>query len=44
MEAFEKAGMKEFTKSFGGAIFKSTKIEHHENGRISKIIFEIQTK
>lgn len=42
MEAFEKVGMKDFTKSFGGAIFKSTKIEYHDNGKISKIQFEIQ--
>lgn len=42
MEAFEKVGMKDFTKSFGGAIFKSTKIEYHKNGKISKIQFEIQ--
>lgn len=42
MEAFEKVGMKEFTKSFGSASFKSVKVEKHENGRISKIIFEIQ--
>lgn len=42
MEAFEKVGMREFTKDFGGAIFKSTKVEYHDNGRISKIYFEIQ--
>ena len=42
MEAFEKVGMKDFTKSFGGAIFKSTKIEYHDNGKISKIQFDIQ--
>ena len=43
MEAFEKVGMRDFTKSFGGAIFKSTKIEYHDNGKISKIQFDIQT-
>ena len=42
MEAFEKVGIKEFTKSFGGIVFKSKKIEYHKNGRISKIYFEIQ--
>ena len=42
MEAFEKVGIKEFTKSFGSAIFKSTKIEYHDNGRISKLEFEVQ--
>ena len=42
MEAFEKVGIKEFTKSFGGAVFKSTKVEYHKNGRISKLYFEIQ--
>lgn len=44
MEAFEQVGIKEFTKSFGGMVFKSTKVEHHENGRISKIYFEIQPR
>ena len=44
MEAFEKVGIKDFTKNFGGALFKSTKIEFHKNGRISKIQFEIQIK
>ena len=42
MEAFELVGMKDFTKNFGAVIFKSTKVEHHENGRISKIVFEVQ--
>lgn len=42
MEAFEKVGMREFTKSFGSAIFKASKIEYHKNGQISKIVFEIQ--
>lgn len=44
MEAFEKVGIKDFTKNFGGAIFKSTKIEYHKNGKISKIQFDIKTK
>lgn len=42
MEAFEKVGIKEWTKYFGGMLFKSTKVEYHENGRISKIYFDIQ--
>ncbi|MBR2289637.1 MAG: hypothetical protein IJ867_03285 [Clostridia bacterium] len=42
MEAFEKVGMKEFTKSFGEKVFKSSKVEYHQNGRISKIVFEVQ--
>lgn len=42
MEAFEKVGIREFTSNFGGMVFKSTKVEHHANGRISKIYFEIQ--
>lgn len=42
MEAFEKIGMKEFRKNFRNELFKSTKVEYHKNGRISKIIFEIQ--
>ncbi len=42
MEAFEKVGLKDFTKNFGNALFKSTKVEYHKNGRISKIIYEIQ--
>lgn len=44
MEAFEMVGIKDFTRNFGNAIFKSTKIEYHKNGRISKIFFEIQSK
>ena len=43
MEAFERVGMKEFTGNFGSAIFQSTDIKYHENGRISKITFEIQS-
>ena len=41
MEAFEKVGIKEFTKNFGAVIFKSTKVEYHDNGKISKIEFEV---
>ena len=44
MEAFEKVGIKDFTKNFGGVLFKSTKIEYHKNGKISKIQFDIQVK
>lgn len=40
MEAFEKVGIRDFTKNFGGVVFYSNKIEYHKNGRISKIIFE----
>ena len=43
MEAFEMVGMSDFTKNFGSAIFKVTNIEHHKNGRISKIEYEIQS-
>ena len=42
MESFEKAGIKDFTENFGTMIFKMSKIEHHKNGRISKIYFESQ--
>lgn len=42
MEAFEMVGMKEFTESFGSALFKAKNIEYHKNGRISKIEYEIQ--
>ena len=42
MEAFEKVGMMDFTKNFGGLVFKSVKVEYHLNGRISKITYEIQ--
>ena len=44
MEAYEKIGIKEFTKNFGVISFKSTKIEHHKNGRISKIYFDFIEK
>jgi len=41
MEAFYLAGITDFTKAYAGAIFKTKNIEYHENGRISKIFFEI---
>ena len=44
MEAFEILGMKEFTEMFSDVIFQSTKVEHHKNGRISKIYFECQSQ
>ena len=44
MEAFEKVGIREFTKNFGGVVFKSVKVEYHKNGKISKIYFEMQKK
>lgn len=44
MEAYEKVGMKDFTKNFGGLVFNSEKIEHHKNGRISKIYFVVKSK
>lgn len=42
MEAFEKVGLKDFTRNFGNAIFKSTSVKYHKNGRISEIVYEIQ--
>ena len=44
MEAFEKVGIKEFTKNFGVLMFKSTEVKYHNNGKISKIVYEIQPK
>ena len=44
MEAFEKVGMKDFTKNFGGLVFQSQKVEYHTNGRVSKIYFELEPK
>lgn len=43
MEAYEKVGMKEFTKNFGSVLFKSKKVEYHKNGRISKILFGFES-
>ena len=42
MESFYTAGINDFTKYFGGINFKSSKIDYHENGRISSITFEEQ--
>jgi uncharacterized protein YxeA len=41
MEALEQIGISGFTKAYSSAIFKTTKTEKNENGRISKIYFEI---
>ena len=40
MEAFQKSGMKSFTDLYGNFGFITKKIEKHQNGKISKIIFE----
>ena len=42
MESFYTASINDFTKYFGGINFKSSKIDYHENGRISSITFEEQ--
>lgn len=42
MEALEKVGVEGFTKAYGTAVFKAKNLEYHKNGRISKIVFEIQ--
>lgn len=41
MEALEKIGLSEFTRLYGSANFKCSKTEYHQNGRISKLDFEI---
>lgn len=41
MEAYEVSGMTSFTTLYGGVEFKCVKKEYHDNGRISKLIFEI---
>ena len=41
MEAFYEVGIDEFTSLYGEAEFECTSIEYHENGRISKMNFEI---
>lgn len=41
MEAYAISGMTSFTTLYGGVEFKCVKKEYHENGRISKLIFEI---
>ena len=40
MESFYTAGINDFTKYFGSINFKSTKVNYHENGKISSITFE----
>ena len=41
MEAFSVSGMTNFTLLYGQKEFKCEKIEYHENGKISKMIFGI---
>ena len=41
MEAIEQVGLSEFTNLYGSAYFECTNTEYHENGRISKLTFEI---
>lgn len=41
MEAYAVSGMTSFTTLYGGVDFKCVKKEYHENGRISKLVFEI---
>ena len=41
MEAIQEVGLSEFTRLYGSLNFECTKIEYHENGRISKLIFEV---
>ncbi len=41
MEAFAVSGMTSFTLLYGELEFKCEKIEYHENGKISKLIFGI---
>ena len=40
MENFYKVGIKEFTKYFGELNFECTKVNYHENGRISEMFFQ----
>lgn len=40
MEKFYKVGIKEFTKYFGELNFECTKVNYHENGRISEMFFQ----
>lgn len=42
MESFYTAGINDFTKYFGSISFKASKINYHENGKISSITFEEQ--
>lgn len=41
MEAIEQVGISEFTRLYGSLNFECTATEYHENGRISKLTFEI---
>lgn len=41
MEAIQEVGLSEFTRLYGSLNFECTKTEYHENGRISKLTFEI---
>ncbi len=41
MEAIEQVGLSEFTRLYGSMNFECTSTEYHENGRISKLTFEI---
>lgn len=40
MENFYKVGIKEFTQYFGELNFECTKVNYHENGRISEMFFQ----
>lgn len=40
MENFYKVGIQEFTTYFGELNFKCTKVNYHENGRISEMFFQ----
>lgn len=41
MEAIQQVGLSEFTRLYGSMNFECTSTEYHENGRISKLTFEI---
>lgn len=41
MEAIQEVGLSEFTRLYGSLNFECTETEYHENGRISKLTFEI---
>lgn len=40
MESFYKVGIQEFTEYFGELNFECTKVNYHENGRISEMTFK----
>ena len=40
MEKFYQVGINEFTKYFGELNFECTKINYHENGRVSEMFFQ----